>query len=193
MSVEWLSAASSLLTVLIVGATALAALAQLRHLRAGNQITALLTIGDKFLEPRFVEARRVATAGLAKTLEDPTFRQYVVARSLRAPLPEISSDQLAVLTSANVYGNLFEEVGVLVKNGIVDEALFLDEYVTQVIGAWSTMESFVALIRDGSGDVGLWDNFEYLTVRARAFLEAHPTTYPKGVPRIPLKNPWALK
>ncbi len=100
-----------MLTVLIVGATALAALAQLRHLRAGNQITALLTIGDKFLEPRFVDARRVATADLARTLEDPTFRRYVIARSLREPLPEISSDQLAVLTSANVYGNLFEEVG----------------------------------------------------------------------------------
>jgi hypothetical protein len=193
MSVEWLSAASSLLTVLIVGATALAALAQLRHLRAGNQITALLTIGEKFLEPRFVQARTVATAGLAKTLEDPTFRRYVVARSLRAPLPEITAEQSAMLAAANVYGNLFEEVGVLVKNGMVDETLYLDEFVTQVIGAWATLESFVALIRDGSGDVGLWDNFEYLTVRARAFLQAHPTTYPKGVPRIPLKNPWPLK
>jgi hypothetical protein len=193
MSLEWLGAASSLLTVLIVGATALAALAQLRHLRAGNQINAILTISDKFLEPRFIEARAVTTASLAKTLEDPTFRHYVVARALRAPLPGITSDQMAILTSANLYGNLFEEVGVLVKNGIVDERLLLDEYVTQVIGAWGTLESFVALIRDGSGDVGLWDNFEYLTVRARAFIEAHPTTYPKGVPRIPLKNPWPLK
>jgi hypothetical protein len=193
MSVEWLSAASSLLTVLIVGATALAALAQLRHLRAGNQINALLTIGEKFLEPRFIQARTLVTAGLAKTLEDPTFRHYVVARSLREPLPEITAEQMAMLTAANVYGNLFEEVGVFVKNGIVEERLYLDEFVTQVIGAWQTLESFVALIRDGSGDVGLWDNFEYLTVRARAFLEAHPTTYPKGVPRIPLKNPWPLK
>jgi hypothetical protein len=193
MSVEWLSAASSLLTVLIVGATALAALAQLRHLRAGNQINAILTIGDKFLEQRFIEARALVSAGLHKALEDPTFRQYCVARSLGQPRPDITPDQLAIITSVNLFGNLYEEVGNLVKNGIIDETLFLDEYVTQVIGAWRVLEPYLALAREATQDMGLWDNFEYLTVRARAFIQAHPTTYPKGVPRIPLENRWPLK
>jgi uncharacterized protein DUF4760 len=192
MSLELLSTVGSLLTVIIVGATAVAALVQLRHLRAGNQINAILTIGDKFMEPRFEQARMKVTAELGKALEDPRFREYVIARALRKSMPGISDDQLALLIAVNFVGNVFEEVGNLCKNGVVDETLLLDEYVTQVVGNWKLLEPYLALSRDATNDPGLWDNFEYLTVRARAFLEAHPTTYPKGVPRIPLTNPWPL-
>ncbi len=70
-----------------------------------------------------------------------------------------------MLRAVNLVGNLFEEIGNLVKNGIVDEYLLLDEYVTQVIGMWNRLEPYTALTRDVTGDMGLWDNFEYLTVR----------------------------
>lgn len=95
-----------------------------------------------------------------------------------------------MLLAVNLVGNMFEEVGNLVKNGVVDETLLLDEYVTQVIATWQRLEPYTAMTREATNDIGMWDNFEYLTVRARAFLAAHPTTYPKGVPRIPLTNPW---
>ena len=190
MSIEWVSTIGSLLTVLIVGATAIAALVQLRHMRAGNQINAILTIGEKFMDPRFEDARALVTAGLEQALQDPRFRAYVIARASRNAMPGISDEQLAMLRAVNLVGNLFEEIGNLVKNGIVDEYLLLDEYVTQVIGMWNRLEPYTALTRDVTGDMGLWDNFEYLTVRARAFIAAHPTTYPKGVARIPLTNPW---
>ena len=47
MSLELLNALASLLTVCIIAATAIAAMVQLRHLRAGNQITAMLAIGEE--------------------------------------------------------------------------------------------------------------------------------------------------
>ena len=190
MSIEWVSTIGSLLTVLIVGATAIAALVQLRHMRAGNQINAILTIGEKFMEPRFEDARALVGTGLDQALQDPRFRAYVIARASRSAMPSISEEQLAMLRAVNLVGNLFEEIGNLVKNGIVDEYLVLDEFVTQVIGMWNRLEPYTALTRDVTGDIGLWDNFEYLTVRARVFIAAHPTTYPKGVARIPLTNPW---
>jgi len=193
MSLELVSTIGTLLTVLIVGATAVAALVQLRHLRAGNQINAILTISDKLMEQRFEDARALVATGLADSLNDPGFRRFVVLRARRKPLPGISDAQLAMLRAASVVGNTFEEVGNLVKNGIVDETLLLDEYVTQVIGTWHQLEPYCALLRDATGDIGLWDNFEYMTVRARAFLSAHPTTYPKGVARIPLTNPWPVE
>ena len=193
MSIEWVSTIGSLLTVLIVGATAIAALVQLRHMRAGNQINAILTIGEKFMEPRYEDARALVTRGLEQALQDPRFRAHVIARSRRDPLPDISAEQLAMLRAVNLVGNMFEEIGNLVKNGIVDEYLLLDEYVTQVLGMWNRLEPYTALTRDVTGDMGLWDNFEYLTVRAQVFIAAHPTTYPKGVPRIPLTNPWPLE
>jgi hypothetical protein len=191
MSLELLSTIGTLLTVLIVGATAVAALVQLRHMRAGNQINAILTIGDKFVEPRYEEARALVTAGLSESLNDPSFREYVRLRAHGKPMTGISQEHLSMLRAVNIVGNVFEEVGNLVKNGVVDETLFLDEYVTQVIGTWQRLEPYTALTRDATGDIGLWDNFEYLTVRARSFLAEHPTTYPKGVPRIQLTNPWA--
>jgi hypothetical protein len=190
MSFEMISTIGTVLTVLIVGATAVAALVQLRHLRAGNQINAILTIGDKFLENRYQDARTLVNAGLATTLQDHRFREYVVLRALGKPMTGVSEDHLAMLHAVNLVGNTFEEVGNLAKNDIIDERLLLDEYVTQVIGMWNRLEPYLALSRSATGDIGLWDNFEYLTVRARAFLAANPTTYPKGVPRIPLTNPW---
>jgi hypothetical protein len=192
MSLETVSAFASVLTVLIVGATAVAALVQLRHLRAGNQINAILTIGDKFLEPKFVEARELVRTGVGSAMEDPRFRESVIARARGESLARYSAEQLALLAAINRVGNMFEEVGCLVKNGVVDEWLLLDEYVTQVVGTWARLEPYIALTREAAGDIGIWDNFEYLTVRAREFLVAHQTTYPKGTPRIALKNPWPL-
>ncbi len=190
MSLELLGTLGSLLTVLIVGATAIAALAQLRHMRAGNQINAVLAIGEKFTESRFEQARSSVNTRTAEAMNDPEFRAFVIARARREPLPVISAEQRAILDAINLTGNLFEEIGNLVKNGIVDETLILDIYCTQVVGTWRRLEPYIALSRDAANDPGLWDNFEYLTMRARAFLDAHPTTYPKGMPRIPLKNPW---
>jgi hypothetical protein len=190
MSLELVSTIGTLLTVFIVAATAVAALVQLRHLRAGNQINAILTIGDKFMEHRYEEARLLLTAGLAESLQDPRFREYVTLRARGKPMPGISEEQHAMLRAVNFVGNVFEEVGNLVKNGIVDETLLLDEYVTQIIATWNRLEPYTAMTRDAANDIGVWDNFEYLTVRARAFLAKYPTTYPKGVPRIPLTNPW---
>jgi hypothetical protein len=190
MSLELLSTIGTLLTVLIVGATAIAALVQLRHLRAGNQINAILTIGDKFLEPKYQKARALVMAGLSASLDDPRFREYIILRALRKPMIGISEDQLSMLQAVNRVGNTFEEVGNLAKNDVIDERLFLDQYVTQVIATWAQLESYLALSREATGDIGLWDNFEYLTVRARLFIAEHPTTYPKGVARIQITNPW---
>jgi hypothetical protein len=58
MSLELLNAIGTLLTVTIVAATAIAALVQLRHLRAGNQINAMLRIGEE-LGAKFTRPGRV--------------------------------------------------------------------------------------------------------------------------------------
>ena len=46
MSLELINTFATLLTVAIIAATAVAAMVQLRHLRAGNQINAMLAIGE---------------------------------------------------------------------------------------------------------------------------------------------------
>lgn len=192
MSLETLNTTGTLLTVIIVAATAIAALVQLRHLRAGNQITALLTIGDKFQDSRFRDDLYAIGHGLAPALADDSFRAYVTARQRGLAIPNVPEAYKEIQQSATVVGNFYEQCGNLVKNGVVDETLFLDQYCGSVVGTWKLLERYIAFLRELTDDIGLWDNFEYLTVRARDFLRKYPTTYPKGVPRILLENAWPI-
>ncbi|HMD01812.1 MAG TPA: hypothetical protein VKG44_02490, partial [Candidatus Baltobacteraceae bacterium] len=88
MSLELLNTIASVATVTIVAATALAALIQLRHLRAGNQIHALISIGDKLDSREFTDALTLSSSGLASALAEPAFRTYEVAIFRRSPLPK---------------------------------------------------------------------------------------------------------
>ncbi len=56
MSLEALDTVAALLTVVIVAGTATAALIQLRHLRTGNQINSMLTIGANFNDAAYNDA-----------------------------------------------------------------------------------------------------------------------------------------
>lgn len=192
MSLELLSTIGTLLTVAIVGATAIAALVQLRHLRAGNQITALLTIGDRLQSERFRDAAYLVSHRLATALEDPTFRTFIIARQRGETTPEVAAEYATINQSALLVGNTYEEIGNLVKNGVIDETLFMDQYCQSIARLWGLLEKYIGFFRDATGDIGLWDNFEYITVRGREFLAKYPTTYPNGVPRIVVKNPWPI-
>ena len=192
MSLEVLNTTGTLLTIIIVAATAVAALVQLRHLRAGNQITALLTIGDRFQDSGFRNALYAINHGLAQAMNNDAFRTYISSRLRGLTMPNVPPEYIALNQSATLVGNFYEQAGNLVKNGVVDETLFLDQYCNSTVGTWKRLESYVAFMRAVTNDIGLWDNFEYLTVRSREFLRKYPTTYPKGVPRIELESPWPV-
>jgi hypothetical protein len=72
MSLELANTMGTLLTAAIVAATAIAALVQLRHLRAGNQINAMLSIGNQYESEAFREAMKTVNHQSA-ALEDPLF------------------------------------------------------------------------------------------------------------------------
>ena len=64
----------------IIAATAIAAMVQLRHLRANNQINALLAIGEELSAQRFRAATSVIRDELPKLIDDPGFRAFNAAR-----------------------------------------------------------------------------------------------------------------
>jgi len=55
MSQEILSTAAAIGTFVVIAATAIAAVVQLRHLRAQNQLTGLLTVLARVEDPQFNE------------------------------------------------------------------------------------------------------------------------------------------
>jgi hypothetical protein len=183
MSLELVNTLASLVTATVIGATAIAAIVQLRHMRMGNQITALLSLQNEFDSKDFRDAEDVIRKQLGDLHEDPEFCGFCISIA-RRETPPTSHPYEAVRTAAILVGNTFENLGVLVKNSIVERTLFLDVYSWNVASTWERLEPLVALTRAASGERSIWDNFEYIASISRTYLETHPDTYPPGVKRI---------
>jgi hypothetical protein len=192
MSLELINTLGTVTTVVIVAAAAIAALVQLRHLRAGNQINAMLSIGDKFQGLPFTDALELVNARLAIALEDPVFRNYVIAIRRGPSVSDVDVRYVDVRRAALLVGNTYEELGILVKNGIVDKTLFLDRYCGVSISAWHRLEKFTAFVREVAADPGIWENFELITVLSEDWLRDYPSTYPGATRRLQLHNPWPV-
>ncbi len=66
----------------------------------------------------------------------------------------------------------------------------LDVYAGRVVQAWEIIEPLVPLIRKRNGS-GVWENFEFLVVRARKWSTLHPEgAYPKSEQRLPVNVTW---
>ena len=76
------------------------------------------------------------------------------------------------------------------KHKLIPEDSLLDVYSSRIIDAWQIVEGVVPLVRKRGGP-GVWENFEYLVVRARKWSALYPDgAYPKGVPRLQIDVTW---
>jgi hypothetical protein len=192
MSLELINTLATLTTVVIVAATAVAALTQLRHLRAGNQITAMLSIANQFDEKEFRDALALVHQNLDAAMDDPGFREYHVSIVRQQPATSPQPEHRELFDAARFIANTYEELGILVKNGIVDKDLFLDRYRWVISRAWNRMQRLIAWARAVSGMDAIWENFEYLAVLSEDYMEKHASTYPSGVRRLKPHNPWPV-
>jgi hypothetical protein len=179
MSLEIMSTAAAIGTFLVIAATAIAAVVQLRHLRAQNQLTGLLTVLARVEDPQFNEwvdgAREIVDARLT----DANYRKSII----NGVVPRKNNPWLNL-------ANSYDWVGSLVKHKLIPEDSFLDVYTGRVIQAWDIIEGIVPLVRKRGGP-GVWENFEYLVVRAREWNSHHTQgAYPKGVPRLRIGVTW---
>jgi hypothetical protein len=181
MSLELWNTLATFATFVVIAATAIAAIVQLRHIRGGNQIAALNELVET---PEFEAARNLVAAELGEKLKDPAFRQQLSSKAA------VSNENQPLISNINAVGNFFEGMGVLVKTGLIDRDLVLEMWSLNVAGEWEKLAPATALMRRKSGSTG-WDNFEYLAVLSQDWLAAHPNgTYPPGMRRIALKDDW---
>ena len=192
MSLELVNTFGTLLTVAIIAATAIAAMVQLRHLRAGNQISAMLSIGNQFNDKGFRDALALVRHKAAAALDDQLYRAYDLALNRNQPLPTVPEDHAELRRAMVLIANTYEELGILVKNGIVDKNLFLDRYCWEIAGFWRRLEGHTAFERAATGSDAIWENFEYLAVLSQDWMREHPSAYPKGVRRLQLHNRWPV-
>lgn len=182
MSLELVNTIAALTTTAVIAATAVAALAQLRHLRAGNQISGFLTLRTMLDD----DAHQRAIALLEREgdiAHDQDYQVYSKAVFGNAPVP--TNQRFRDVRAAVVMiANSFEVMGTLVRNGIVDRRLFLEQYCSTIVNMWRRLEHYIAAAREIQKDDGIWEDFEYIAALSKEFMVEHSSVYPKGVPRL---------
>jgi hypothetical protein len=173
-ALEWMGIALSAATLIVIAATAVAAIIQLRHLRASNQLSALLEILDQWNQPTLQAAYSQFNLHMAAKLKDP---EYVKLLQTRDSTDRTTHPEFLIF-------DLWEQVGTYAKHGLIDEEILLDIVSAQVENAWKRGLPVVDIVRSVRGP-SVFENFEYLAVRAVRYARRYPNgSYPRGVPRM---------
>ncbi len=175
MNAEWVAAVATAGTFVVIAASAVAALMQLRHTRGSNQITALTECRETLESDDFQNAREFVAKRLPVLLQDPAIREKLGQSFFPAEL-----------RPAGNVANFFESMGAFVRFNIIDRRIACDLWCGIILSSWNALLPIVRLRREL--DPGVWENFEYLTVLAEEFMERTPTTYPSGMRRMPLED-----
>lgn len=190
MSLELVTAISSVVTALVIGATAIAAMIQLRHMRMSNQITALLAIQDEFDAQDYRAADTLIRQEFPAIFEEDGFCEYLIAVLNDRETIE-NPRYMQARVAARLVGNTYENLGALVKRDIIDRGVFLDVYCWIIANAWDNLEGWVALTRWAVSEPSIYENFEYIAVISKDHLARHPVTYPAGMRRLNPRLPAA--
>lgn len=182
MNLELLNTLATSGTFFVIAATAIAAVIQLRHSRGSNQIAAFNEFQERRESQDFLSAQHFVLSDLSEKLKDPSFRYQIVHRGSRTP------DNQTLIAKMFTVGNHYENMGLLVKMGFLDQNLVLQTWYHNAIGAWEALAPVVAVVRR-DGDDAYYEHFEYLVVLAQDWSAAHPKgTYPRGLRRIDIRD-----
>ena len=180
MSAEWVTAIASAGTFVVIAASAIAALLQLRHTRGSNQIIALTECRETLESPDFREAQRFVSYELPKRLADPQERLRIAQ-----PQSQFEGEYQAIDTVAN----FFESMGTFVKNKIIDADLACDLWSYVVMRNWNALLPIITYVRKDLDAQSLWENFEYLALISTIWLRRYPNgTYPHRLKHMPADN-----
>ena len=183
MSLELLNTVATLATSAIIATTAIAALVQLRHLRASNQIQGQLAINALIQSDEFWDAQ-MKIEGLSAMLNDPTF-----AWAFRQPLSEeLRPEVIAMRRAARVVGSNLENIGNMIRNGLTEKRLFIEQFGNVVSEAWDLLEPYARVRRKLEKSDAVWEDFEYLTILSREWIKTRGTVFPTDSRRI--LPPW---
>jgi hypothetical protein len=171
---EIINTIAALGTFLVIGATAIAAVIQLRHMRASNQLEGLLSVLARVEDANFNAWLTDTQRQLPGMLADPEYVRSVVENTFDRSVAWLQ------------LGNSYDWVGSLVKNHLIPEDAFLDVYSFRIVQAWELMEPITVLARHNVSSA-VWENFEYLYVRGVDWTAHHPDgAFPKHVRRAKL-------
>jgi len=160
-------------TFIVITITAIAAFIQLHHLRASNQLSAMLKLLELEQSPGLEARFHFVRTELAARMKDTAFRDSLDDR----PVDRTVHPERHVIA-------WFEHIGAWMKNGLIDERTYL-EYASPIIRQyWALLAPIVKRIRR-TREPWLLEDFEYLAARAKLWMETHPQgNYPRSTSRL---------
>jgi hypothetical protein len=177
MSFEAWTTFAAVGTFVVITITAVAAFIQLHHLRASNQLSAMLKLLELEQSPALEDRFHFVRTQLAEKMKDPEFRASLDHR----PVDRTLHPERHVIA-------WFEHIGSWMKNGLIDEETYL-EYASPIITQyWILLAPTVKYMRRNR-ERWLLEDFEYLAARAKRWLAAHPQgNYSKSTLRMELNH-----
>ncbi len=176
MPLELWNTFGTLGTMVVIAVTAIAAFVQLRHMRGANEITTMTELRERLESQGYQDALRFVVEELPCRLSDP---------NLKAELQKnpFAGEYRAISTVANVH----ELIGLFIRVGVIDPHDACSLWAWQVITGWNALAPVVAFVREEHKNVAIWENFEYLAVLSKQYMDRYPNgEYPKGAPRMPV-------
>lgn len=178
---EVLNTAATIGTFLVISATAVAAILQLRHLRASNQIEAIQYAVDTFGSSQMQRAIKFVLDDLEPRLDDPGFRGEVLDRSYDIERhPEL------------LVCNFQELMGSYVYHGLIPFDIFMDVAPVTPNVLWRHVEPYIALRRKVSDHPqAVYEYFEWLAVKSAAYSRKYRAGVLDGkFERLPVRDRW---
>lgn len=168
---EYLNTIAAVGTFVVIAATAIAALVQLRHLRTSNQLAGLLDIIARLEDEKIYQLETATRRELPAMLADPEYLESVADGTFDRNVAWLQ------------LGNRHERIGSLLKYRLIPEEPFMDVYASIVTQNWERLRPILARLRSTRGP-NIWENFEFMYVRAMEFNSRHEGgNYPRGTPR----------
>lgn len=169
MNWEIVSAVSTVLTTIIIAATAIAAVSQIRQLRLSTQLEGLLALHREFNAPDMGQVRAYVKDDLPALLRDERYRQSLLA-----------GDTNTHAHKEFVLCNYWEKIGSLVREGVLDPDLYLDIGAYRCIEHWEQLRPAIELVR--KAEPLQWESFDYMVGLSRDYLKR------RGAERLPASS-----
>lgn len=178
MSLEAWNTAAAVGTFIVIAASAIAALVQLRHLRTSNQLSGLISVFDMLQDPGVRELVNFVRHELADRMKDKDFR----ASLLEIPIDRRKHPEFYLC-------DMYNHIGSFVRSGLIDERTYLRTDWYNVNLYWELLAESIAIGRQNRPHI--FENFEYLASRAKAWITSHPDgDYPISETRLLQQKPW---
>lgn len=176
MPLELVNTIATVGTFVVIAATAVAAVIQLRHIRHGNQLQTIMALRTLRESDAIDDAFTFVADDLAKRLEDPAYRA-----ELETPHPPDRTVHKEL-----ILWDYFEHVGSYIKFGLIDSELYLDYANPERY--WKLSVPALAIYRRKRGQQA-YENFEYLVALSQDWDRRHGGGfYPKNAPRVPVED-----